>query len=126
MSSMSYDAHLHLLDRQIVDPDGRMVANVDDVELGTDGDGRLYCATILCGPSALGPRIGGRLGRLVVRLQKRWHIAQVGPYRIPFREVGAITSAVVLSTRRRVPGLEDWLREHIVERIPGARHESDE
>ena len=120
------DAHLSLLDRQVVDPDGRMVCKVDDVELAYDGEGRPYCAAILVGPAALGPRINGRLGRAIVRLQRRWHRSQVGPYRIGFDQVGEIDSAVRLVSRVRVPGLDGWLREHIIGRIPGARHDSDE
>jgi sporulation protein YlmC with PRC-barrel domain len=120
------DAHLSLLDRQVTDPDGYMVGKVDDVELAYDDDGRLYCAAILVGPAALGPRLGGWLGRTVVRLQARWHRSQVGPYRIPFDQVGEIGSAVRLVSRVSVPGLEDWAREHVISKIPGAQHDSDE
>jgi sporulation protein YlmC with PRC-barrel domain len=121
MSGHLLDAHLSLLDRQIVDPDGYMIGNVDDVELSYDEDGRLFAAAILVGPAALGPRIGGWLGRTIVRLQRRWHRGQVGPYRIGFDQVGAIDSAVRLVTRPRVPGLEDLLRDRLIARIPGAK-----
>jgi sporulation protein YlmC with PRC-barrel domain len=125
VTGRTLDAHLSLLDRQVVDPEGYLVGKVDDVELAYDADGRLYCAAILVGPAALGPRIGGWLGRTVVRLQRRWHRAQVGPYRIGFDHVGEIGSAVRLVTRPHVPGIEDWARDHVVGRIPGPRHDSD-
>jgi sporulation protein YlmC with PRC-barrel domain len=125
MSGRTLDAHLSLLDRQVVDPDGRMVGKVDDVELAYDEEGRPYCAAILIGPAALGPRVGGRLGRAMVRLQRRWRRAQAGPFRIGFDQVGAVDSAVRLVGRVEVPGMEGWLRDHLIGRIPGARHESD-
>ncbi|GLH97769.1 PRC-barrel domain-containing protein [Phytohabitans aurantiacus] len=117
----AYDAHLHLLDRQIIDPDGRMVGKVDDVELAPDGEGGLYLAALLVGPAALGRRVGGRFGRLLVRLQGRGE-----PVRIPLEEVTEIGSAVRLGTRRPPPGSEHWIRDHVVARIPGASVESDE
>lgn len=103
-----------------------MVGKVDDLELAEDAEGRLYLAVILVGPAALGIRMGGRLGALLVRLQRRWHRAQIGPARIPFEEVADIGSAVRLGTRRRVHGLEDWVRRRLVARIPGADVDSDE
>ncbi len=68
-----YDLHLHLLDRQIVDPDGRMVAKVDDLELteAADEPGTYYVTGILVGPLALGPRLGGRLGHWMAAVAKR-------------------------------------------------------
>ncbi|MCW6004063.1 hypothetical protein K1W54_05620 [Micromonospora sp. CPCC 205371] len=116
-----YDAHLHLLDRQIIDPDGRMVGKVDDVELASDAEGGLYLAALLVGPAALGRRVGGRFGRLLVRLQGRGE-----PIRIPMEEVTEIGSAVRLGTRRPPSGLEHWIRDHVVARIPGASVDSDE
>ncbi|MGY2874844.1 sporulation protein YlmC with PRC-barrel domain [Marmoricola sp. URHA0025 HA25] len=56
------DAALHLMDRQVVDIDGMMVCNVDDLEI-TDGGGRELSVTgLLVGPAALVPRFSGRLG----------------------------------------------------------------
>lgn len=43
-------AALHLLDRQIVDPDDRMVAKVDDVELTDDDKGGMRVTALLTGP----------------------------------------------------------------------------
>jgi sporulation protein YlmC with PRC-barrel domain len=124
-----YDAALHLLDRQLVDPDGRLVAKVDELELTDLGDGRLTITAVLSGPGALGPRLRGRAGQLVVAVWCRLHPAQhPEPARIPFRHVVRIDSAVHLSLRRRemaVDGFEDWIRDHVIGRLPGARHDPE-
>lgn len=56
-----YDAALHLLDRQVVTADGRLVGKVDDMEL-TVQDGVLVPTGLLVGLGALLPRFGTRLG----------------------------------------------------------------
>jgi hypothetical protein len=65
----SYDAALHLLDRQIVDVDGMAVGKVDDVELVAEPDGSLVPTGLMVGMAALLPRFGDRLGD---RLFQRW------------------------------------------------------
>ena len=118
----SYDAMLSLLDRQIVGPGGGELAKVDDVELETGENGELWVSALLAGPAALGPRIGGFLGRWMVGISNRLTGGR-GPVRIPFGVVTDLGSAVTVSIRERdLTGelLEDWLREHVVARIPGA------
>ncbi len=121
-----YDAALHLLDRQLVDPNGELVAKVDDLELAERTDGRLVVTALLTGPGAFGPRLGGRLGRWVVSIWRRLsdHDSAT-PGRIPFSAVSGIDSAIHLTRRRDslgVDGLEVWIRSHIVRQLPGAGH----
>lgn len=123
------DLALHLLDRQVQDPDGNAVCKVDDLELTVPDDGAPpYVSAILCGPQALAPRIGGLTGRWLLF----WAHA-VGrrgtdqPERIPIELVTGIGSAVTITRTRSGLGVqrnEDRAREFLVERIPGARHES--
>lgn len=123
------DADLHLLDRQIVDPDGRMVAKVDDVELTDEGSGGLVVTALLTGPAVLGPRLRGRLGELVVAVWRRLcNDADPGPGRIAMSDVVEIDSAVHVSRRRSdldVDGLETWARDEIVTKLPGAGHDPE-
>lgn len=124
-----YDAALRLLDRQIIDRDGRLVAKVDDVELAERDDGRLEVVALLMGPGALGPRLGGRLGRWTVAVWRRLHPAespQAG--RIPFGDVTGIDSAVHVGRRLAdldVDGFERWVDARVVTRMPGAKHEPE-
>jgi hypothetical protein len=122
----TYDAGLHLLDRQILDPDDAPVAKVDDLELRERADGRLVVSALLTGPGALGPRAGGHLGSWMVAV---WRRLRPDPDPRPGRiEAGLVThtdSAVHVSLRGsdlHVDGFERWVRTRIVEKIPGAGH----
>jgi sporulation protein YlmC with PRC-barrel domain len=118
----------HLLDRQIVDRDGEPVGKVDDIELSRTDDGALYVSALLMGQQVLGRRIGGWLGRVIEGMARRLEpTPDQGPIRIPYDLVATVDSAVNLSVRRELltdPPLEAWLRDHLVNRIPGASHES--
>lgn len=112
-----------LLDRQIVDRYGRDVGKVDDVELTVAEDGTAYLSALLVGPQALGPRLGGWLGRVVTSTARRMRLTPAGPLRIPFDVVGEVGGAVTLTISRDLltePELERWLREHVISRIPGS------
>ena len=117
---------LDLLDRQVLDRDGEPVGKVDDVELELDTDGAPYVSALLVGQQALGRRIGGWLGRSIEGIARRL-APTPGPIRIPYDLVAKVHCAVDLSVRRELltdPPLEAWLRDHLISRIPGARHES--
>jgi sporulation protein YlmC with PRC-barrel domain len=123
------DLHLHLMDRQVVDPDGRMVSKVDDLELELDEAGRPYVTAILVGPRVLGPRFGGRLGRWMVAAAARLAGPdRPTPPRIDFALVTEIGSAVQLARRvdeLDVAPLEGWVYRHLIGRIPGSGHASE-
>lgn len=93
------DAALHLLDRQVVDSDGRLACKVDDVEL-TERDGTVVVTGLLVGPSALLPRIGG--GSLA-RLWALTSVARAGrevPGWVDIADVVEVDSAVRLRRGR--------------------------
>jgi sporulation protein YlmC with PRC-barrel domain len=123
------DLHLHLLDRQVLDRDGRMVCKVDDLQLDTDAAGRLLVTAILVGPRALGPRLGGRLGQWVTAIATRLADRRDSqPHRIDMGLVTEIGSAVTIARSRADLGvdlLETWVDEHVISRIPGSQHASD-
>lgn len=121
-----FDLHLHLLDRQVQDPDGRLVGKVDDLEMEFDEAGRPYVTAILIGPRALGPRLGGRLGRWVSAIAGR--LANGDQQEIPRIDFGQVTdigSAITIARSERelaVAPLERWLEHHVIARIPGSGH----
>jgi sporulation protein YlmC with PRC-barrel domain len=129
MTDDSFDLKLRLLDRQVVDPDGAMICKVDDVELAPAEDGGYVVTALLAGPLALVPRLPGRLGRWTVALARRWSDdREPQPRRIPFQRVTELGSAIVLDRTRDDLGiarLEDWVRTHVIDRIPGSRHASE-
>jgi sporulation protein YlmC with PRC-barrel domain len=118
------EAGLHLLDRQLVDRDGRLTGKVDDLELELpSGGGPPLVTAILAGPGALGRRIGGRLGTLVEEAADRLRDGRPRPARVPFAVVKRIGSAIELSVPRdelETNRLEAWTRDHLIGRLPGA------
>ncbi|MFG2058042.1 hypothetical protein ACGFI9_28865 [Micromonospora sp. NPDC048930] len=117
-----------MLDRQIVDVDGRLVGRVDDIAFAVDAEGFPYVDCLLTGQGALGERIGGRVGRVLVAIANRFtDEPPVAPLRIPLALVAHLDSAV----RLRCPAadlppapVEVWLRRHLVDRIPGSHRAS--
>lgn len=102
----SYDAVLHLLDRQVVDPDGLLVCKVDDVELSTvepaeqaAGEPRRQVTALLTGPAALMPRFGPRMLDFWQRLGDE-RDDRSEPYRIDLDSVSEVTDAVYLNRPR--------------------------
>jgi sporulation protein YlmC with PRC-barrel domain len=115
------DAQLHLLDRQVLDTDGVPVTTVDDLEIsGPDQDLPIphgspppVILALLTGP-VLGTRIfGGRppSSRLI---------------RIPWQDVADVGIVIRLGVRGTgldASWVERWIRDRIIARIPGGRHD---
>ena len=96
-----------------IDPDGRMVGKVDDLELELAEDGTPYVTALLTGPRALGPRLGGRLGRRWWPIAGRLHsagrpLAPAGSVR-PGHRHRQRRHRVGAPRRAAGPRLEDWL-----------------
>lgn len=114
-----------LLDRQIVGADGQPAGKVDDLEFAEPPDGGAPVLTaILCGPTALGPRVGGLLGLMWWAVGRRLRPDEDPyPIRIPFDLVESVDRKEIrLSTSGERHGtyrLRDWTRDKIVARIPG-------
>lgn len=115
-----------LLDRQILDFTGALIGKVDDIELALDDEGVPRVTMLLVGPQPLGRRLGGRLGRWISSAAARLHPAEnPDPLRIAWNLVAndpRKDCVVRLSVRRELltePALEEWLREHVIARIPG-------
>jgi hypothetical protein len=127
-----FDAGLHLLDRQVVDPDGALLCKVDDLELTAREDGRLVLTALLVGPGALGPRLGPRLGSWVTAVWRRLRAdtaADPQPGRISASELVSVDSAVHVAVRaaegpeRGLSGFEAWVHDNVIAKIPGYRHD---
>jgi hypothetical protein len=108
-----------LLDRQILDVDGEAVGRVDDVELSQADGGPPVLTAILCGPVALGPRVAGWWARVARRLS-----GQALPDRIPMHQVDLVDRHEVRLNVSRdeldADRMRDWVRDHIIGRIPGS------
>lgn len=123
MSGRTLDLNLDLLDRQVVDRDGKLVGKVDDLELERGADDSLYVAAILVGSRALSRRLRGRPGVWLGSVAARLSHDDIP--RIDMAQVSEIGPEIKLGAARadlQVAPLEDWVREHVVARIPGSRH----
>lgn len=124
------DLSADILDRQVTDCDTIPVCKVDDLEFDLTQDGQWQVVAILLGPGALGPRIGGWVGATMSGLHRRLRgMTDPSPPGIAWNLVRCVGSDVVLSVSSSelppdlIP-LEDWLREHVIARIPGSKHAS--
>jgi sporulation protein YlmC with PRC-barrel domain len=121
-------AVLELLDRQLVDRNGRLVGKVDDVEFEIDDDpGALpRVSAVLSGLGALANHIGGDAGRALAATERRLAAARDRqPSRIDIALVQEIGSAVELDAVRDdidTNRAERWTRDVIIGKIPGAGH----
>jgi hypothetical protein len=123
-------AGLQLLDRQLVDREGRLCDKVDDLELTTaDERGRMHVAAVLCGPGALLERTGHvRLGGWLRRLAAT--VIPGGPdsVTVPIARVADIGDHVTLSLDHEQVatfGGERWVRDHVIAHIPGSGADED-
>jgi sporulation protein YlmC with PRC-barrel domain len=112
-------AGLALLDRQLVDREGRLCGKVDDLELTVGDDGRAFVTAVLTGPGALLLRTGhNRLGAWL-----REHLAG-DRGRIPLGRVADIGDHVTLAMDAdevATAGGERWVRDHVIGHVPGSR-----
>lgn len=97
------DAVLQLLDRQLVDSEGRLGGKVDDVELTEDADGTLRVTGLLVGVTAWLPRLGPTRGSWWLDWWRRLGRARAdrtAPGRIDVARVAEVGHDVRLDRRR--------------------------
>lgn len=117
------DAHLHLLDRQLLDRDGLPVTTVDDLELdgiepgaSIDPDAPAPKVTaILTGPD-LATRIFGGRPPSSRRMRIPWKLVA---------DVGTVLRLGVTGDRIDATWVERWVGRRVVGRIPGGRHDPE-
>lgn len=113
------DAHLHLLDRQVLDVHGVPVAVVDDLDLSEIPAGQEIppdtpppvITALLSGP-ALATRIFGGRPPESRMLRTPW---------VAIREIGVVIKLSVGRDTQDLFWTERWVRDHVIGRIPGGR-----
>jgi hypothetical protein len=124
-------AALDLLDRQLVDRNGRLAGKVDDVEFAVDDDPDALprVDALLSGLGALANQLGGDLGRWLTSIERRLALRRDrAPSRIDFGAVKSIGSSIELAAdREELDGnrAERWVRDVLISKIPGAGHETE-
>jgi hypothetical protein len=121
-------AVLELLDRQLVARDGRLVGKVDDVEfeLPDDPAALPHVSALVSGVGALAAQIGGATGRALAAAEQRLAADRNRhPSRIDLALVTDIGSGIELAVDHDeldVNHAEQWTRDVIIDKIPGAHH----
>jgi hypothetical protein len=127
----SYDLVLRILDHQVVGPDGQFLGKVDGAELVRDGDD-LWVTGLAVGLQPLAARLPGRLGTWTAAIWRRFHPFEHPQANVvPISHVTRLGPSVVLDrgaaeALARTFGIELWLREYVISRIPGATGGGDE
>jgi sporulation protein YlmC with PRC-barrel domain len=96
------DGALELLDRQLLDVEGRMLGKVDDVEL-TQTDAGLTITAVLTGQVALLHRLGGSLGNTLVTGYVQLRPSEKNrsrPWRLVIGDLERLDSALHLRVHR--------------------------
>lgn len=112
-----------LLDKAIVDRNGREMGRVDGVVLDARTGAPPRLAAIVIGPTALGHRLHPRIGRVVSAVERRLGWSRARPVRI---EADALEVAERRVKARlaigdtEVDAVEQWLRRWVAY-IPGSR-----
>lgn len=122
-------ATLSLLDRQLLDRDGKMVGKVDDVELEATPDGTLVVTGLRAGPGALARRLGGRvLGDWLDHAHRAVDHDGHDHTLIPLARVAELGATIRVSLDRTEVAtfhLERWVGDHVIGHIPGASHAAE-
>jgi hypothetical protein len=122
ISAQIVDAQLDLLDRQVIDRDGVPTTTVDDLELTDPADLEHLdpetppeLAAFLTGPVLATRIFGGRPP------SSRFE-------RIPWTDVNAVDTTITIGVSADsldATWAERWVRDHIIARIPGGRHDPE-
>jgi sporulation protein YlmC with PRC-barrel domain len=113
-----------LLDKQVVDRKQIKIGKVDGIVAEMRAGKAPRIVFIELGSIALARRLGPRFGRWFSRLAERWAGRKRGePHRIAWNKVTDIGVDVEFDIDVRDTAIFDWqnwLRDHVICRIPGA------
>jgi sporulation protein YlmC with PRC-barrel domain len=113
-----------VLDKQIHDQEDRKVGKVDGIVLALRKGRPARVIALELGVSTFAHRVHGRFGAWIERIERKLGIAESDPVRIRFEHVvkTGIDVAVDIDAKRTGAHVwEDWLRDHVIGRIPGAQ-----
>jgi hypothetical protein len=106
-----------VLDQQILDRNGRKAGKVDGLALEVSVGAPPRIAYLEIGAVVLARRLSKRLAHLCRRSQ---------PSRVPWSAVETVDVSLNLkvdATEYSIYRVENWLRKHIIEKIPGHAHQ---
>jgi hypothetical protein len=111
------------LDAQLVDRRGKAIGRIDGIVVRFEDQRQPRIVAVEVGSVTLARRMSARIGRWIERLSRRWGKMRPNPYRIDwFGLTPSGPNYRVDIDAGGIPTLvwEDWLRKHVISRIPGA------
>lgn len=114
-----------VLDQQIIDIEQQKAGKVDGIAIEIRDDGPPRIAYLDIGMDVLARRFSSRLERFVQRIHRRAQGQSRRPFQVPWRKVRRVTISVSVDVDDKGYSndhVEEWLREHIVRKIPGSAH----
>jgi sporulation protein YlmC with PRC-barrel domain len=112
-----------VLDKQLLDRDGRRMGKVDGIVLELRDDGPPRVAFLENGLPVLLQRLLDGAGEVAALIEKRLGIRSGGPVRIPFSkvvEVGIEVRLDLTAAETEALAWEEWVGKHFIRRIPGS------
>jgi sporulation protein YlmC with PRC-barrel domain len=111
------------LDKQLIDATGQNAGKVDGIVLEVHDGQPPKVVSIEVGPITLLARFSPRLAQWYARLDAHFGEKRGRPIRIPWSRVskqGVVLALDLKADATPIFAVENWLRERIVARIPGA------
>jgi len=121
-----FDLVHDIQDAQLLDRKRERIGRVDGLVLELEDGRPPRVATILVGGFVRGERIGGWALGLARLLRRAAGMKSEGVSRIPFGAVREISDAITVDVDGRTlesGHVEQWLRDHVIRRIPGGDRE---
>jgi sporulation protein YlmC with PRC-barrel domain len=112
-----------LLDKSVIDRNGREMGRVDGILLHYRASEPPHVTAILIGPSVLAERLHARLGRIVRAVERRFDVDRDRPTRIDVADIDEIDTRVRVRLaigETAVGAVEQRLRSWLG-RLPGSR-----
>jgi sporulation protein YlmC with PRC-barrel domain len=111
-----------LLDKQLIDKNGKPLGRVDGVVLELREGEPPRVAHVEVGGTVLARRLHPKLARWAAAIRRRWGRRDPTPTRIPWsalRRRGTVWEADVDGRDTPAMEWELWLRERVIARVPG-------
>lgn len=114
---------LQVLDQQVIDRNGELMGKVDGIMLQLREGQPPRVASLVIGGGTAARRVHRRFADWLVRWRRRWGPKDDQPLVIPWskvRKIGIDVQVDVDAKQTAVWAWENWVRDHIIGRIPGA------
>ncbi|WP_315789286.1 hypothetical protein [Fischerella sp. JS2] len=114
-----------VLDNQLIDQNQRNMGKVDGIVMELREGQPPKLTYIEVGMTVLARRIHPRLANWVAVIESKWGAKHSQSYRISWskvRDIGINVEVDVEAEATPALAYEKWIREHIIQKVPGAEH----